>query len=326
MIISVTFHKEQSMHMSDALVSVPTALSFWGITAVTSAYASSKIKQEYHEDKSIPFMGVMGAFVFALQMVNFAIPATGSSGHFAGGFLLAMLLGPNAAFLVMASVLFVQALFFADGGLLALGCNIFNMGFIPAYVIYPLFKALTEKNKFFIWLGGALSLLLGSVMVSMQTVLSGISELPFSKMLMLMVGIHILIGIFEGLITIGAYQLINSYKLQTVNNNNTVKPYFGLGIVTVIIASIFSLFASSKPDGLEWSIYRILGRESEPESVKGIFHEMASVVQNKISILPDYNFGGGESFLGTSIAGITGAVLTLIVAASIGYAVNKMSK
>ncbi len=87
---------------------------------------------------SIPLMGVAGAFVFAAQMLNFAIPGTGSSGHLGGALMLAILLGPEAAFLVMASILAVQALFFADGGLLALGANIFNLGFFPAFVAYPL--------------------------------------------------------------------------------------------------------------------------------------------------------------------------------------------
>ena len=86
------------------------------------------------DDRRVPLMGVLGAFVFAAQMVNFAIPGTGSSGHLGGGLLLAILLGPRAAFIVIASVLIVQALFFADGGLLALGCNVFNLGFFPAFV------------------------------------------------------------------------------------------------------------------------------------------------------------------------------------------------
>ena len=85
----------------------------------------------------VPLMGVLGAFIFAAQMLNFTIPATGSSGHLGGGMILAILLGPYAAFLVMASVLTVQALFFADGGLLALGCNIFNLGFFPCFIAYP---------------------------------------------------------------------------------------------------------------------------------------------------------------------------------------------
>lgn len=313
------------MHMSDALISIPTAVSFWGVTVATAAYSSTKIKKEIQEDKFIPFMGIMGAFVFSLQMVNFAIPATGSSGHFAGGFLLALLLGQNAAFLVMATVLLVQALFFADGGLLALGCNIFNLGFIPTYVVYPIFKKLTDKSLY-IWLGAALSLLLGSIMVSIQTAVSGVSELPFSKMLTLMVGIHILISIFEGLITVGAYRLINLYKLQVVKNNDNIKPYFGLTVLALIIASVFSLFASSRPDGLEWSIYKLLGSESEPTSLISAFHEVVAAIQEKISILPDYNFSGSETALGTSFAGIVGALLTLIIAASIGYIVNKLSK
>ena len=83
-------------------------------------------------------MGVLGAFIFAAQMINFTIPATGSSGHLGGGMILSILLGPYAAFLVMASVLVVQALFFGDGGLLALGCNIFNLGFWPCFIVYPL--------------------------------------------------------------------------------------------------------------------------------------------------------------------------------------------
>ena len=101
------------------------------------AYSARKVREELDESK-IPLMGVAGAFVFAAQMLNFTIPGTGSSGHLGGALILAILLGPEAAFLVMASVLTVQALFFADGGLLALGCNIFNLGFFPAFVAYPL--------------------------------------------------------------------------------------------------------------------------------------------------------------------------------------------
>ena len=83
-------------------------------------------------------MGIMAAFIFAAQMINFTIPGTGSSGHLGGGMILAILLGPYAGILTMASVLAVQALFFADGGLMALGCNIFNLGFFPCFIAYPL--------------------------------------------------------------------------------------------------------------------------------------------------------------------------------------------
>ena len=125
------------MHMADALLSPAVGGVMWAATGATVAYSARKVREDLDESK-IPLMGVAGAFVFAAQMLNFTIPGTGSSGHLGGALLLAILLGPEAAFLVMASILAVQALFFADGGLLALGANIFNLGFFPAFVAYPL--------------------------------------------------------------------------------------------------------------------------------------------------------------------------------------------
>ena len=122
--------------MADALISPAVGGTMWAATAGFIAYSSKKLKDN-PDDRRVPLMGVLGAFIFAAQMINFTIPATGSSGHLGGGMILAILLGPYAAFLTMASVLTVQALFFADGGLLALGCNIFNLGFFPCFVAYP---------------------------------------------------------------------------------------------------------------------------------------------------------------------------------------------
>ena len=124
------------MHMADALLSPAVGGGMWVVTAGLIGTSSRKVRLTFQE-KKIPLMGVAGAFVFAAQMINFTIPATGSSGHLGGGLLLAILLGPPAAFMTIASVLTVQALFFADGGLLALGCNIFNLGFFPCFVAYP---------------------------------------------------------------------------------------------------------------------------------------------------------------------------------------------
>jgi len=312
------------MHMSDALVSIPTAIGFWSFSGVSLIYAISKVKKEFDEDKEIPFMGVMGAFVFALQMVNFAIPGTGSSGHFAGGFLLSLLLGSNSAFIVMSTVLIVQALFFGDGGLLALGCNIFNLGFIPSFVVYPLFKNLISRNRFYIWLGGWLSLIIGASMVAIQTFISGIAELPFSSMLSLMVGIHLLIGVIEGLITVGVYEMISKYQFYKIKKERGTKPYLSFLIITLIISAVLSILASSKPDGLEWSIYKILGMEKEPESSVSVYHHIVKNFQEKISILPGYNFKNGESLLGTSISGILGSIIVLVFASIIGYTIKKL--
>ena len=124
------------MHMADALISPAVGATMWAASGGLIAYCSKKVRAEL-DDRKVPLMGVLGAFVFAAQMINFSIPGTGSSGHLGGGLLLAILLGPHAALLTIASVLIVQALFFADGGLLALGCNVFNLGFFPCFIAYP---------------------------------------------------------------------------------------------------------------------------------------------------------------------------------------------
>ena len=135
------------MHMADALLSPAVGGTFWAGTIGTIGYASKRLTERL-DDRTIPLMGVLGAFIFASQMINFTIPGTGSSGHLGGGMILAVLLGPHAAFLVMASVLTVQALFFADGGLLALGCNIWNLGIYPCFVAYPLiYKPLAGDGR-----------------------------------------------------------------------------------------------------------------------------------------------------------------------------------
>jgi len=185
------------MHMADALLSPAVGAGFWAGTLGAIAYCSKKLKENMDE-KLIPLMGVLGAFIFAVQMINFTIPATGSSGHLGGGMILTIILGPYAAFLVMASILTVQALFFADGGLLALGCNIWNLGIYPCFIAYPLiYKPLTRTNKsngrilFAVLLSAVIGLQLGAFSVVIQTLLSGKSELPFGTFLLLMQPVHL---------------------------------------------------------------------------------------------------------------------------------------
>ncbi len=115
--------------MGDALISPEVAGAMYAATGGLIACSSKKISEDPDFARRLPFAGIMGAFVFTSQMINFAVPGTGSSGHIGGGLLLAALLGPYAAVLVMSSILLIQCLLFADGGLLALGCNIFNLGF-----------------------------------------------------------------------------------------------------------------------------------------------------------------------------------------------------
>ena len=121
------------MHMADALVAPAVAAAMYACSAAAGGYSVHRVRLE-NDAKKIPVMGVMGAFVFAAQMINFTIPGTGSSGHLCGGMLLSALLGPYAGFLAMIGVLLIQCLLFADGGLLALGCNIWNMAFYGCFV------------------------------------------------------------------------------------------------------------------------------------------------------------------------------------------------
>ncbi|HYE68582.1 MAG TPA: energy-coupling factor ABC transporter permease, partial [Anaerovoracaceae bacterium] len=193
--------------MADALITPVVGGVLMAASAGAIGSSVKKVKEEL-DDKKVPLMGVMGAFVFAGQMINFTIPATGSSGHIGGGILLAALLGPYAAFLVLSAVIIIQALFFADGGLLALGCNIINMGFFACFVAYPLLYKQIIKKTFTpkrITIGAILAVVaglqLGAFSVVLETLISGVTELPFVSFLLLMQPIHLVIGLIEGIAT-----------------------------------------------------------------------------------------------------------------------------
>ena len=177
------------MHMADALVAPAVAGTMYLCSAAAAGYSIKKVKLE-NDAKKIPVMGVMGAFVFAAQMINFTIPGTGSSGHLCGGMLLSAILGPYAGFLSMIGVLVIQCLLFADGGLLALGCNIWNMAFygcfIGALLIWRnMMKGGMSRRKIVAAsvLGCVATLQLGAFSVTLETLLSGVTLLPFGAFL-----------------------------------------------------------------------------------------------------------------------------------------------
>lgn len=361
------------MHMADALLSPAVGGAMWAASAGTIAYCSNKVRKEI-DDKKVPLMGVLGAFLFAAQMINFTIPATGSSGHLGGGLLLSILLGPYAAFLTIASVLVVQALFFADGGLLALGCNIFNLGIFPAFIAYPLiYKKIVgnsptpSKISLGAITAGIVGLQMGAFSVVLETVLSGISSLPFSTFLMLMQPIHLGIGIVEGLVTAAVVTFVYNARPEILLSAQSAKPIGALSVRNIVIAffalslltgGLVSWFASENPDGLEWSITKVTGKD-ELESTKDGIHGTFASLQEKIAFLPDYNFRktevkkdeshavsshntdtgkselnaiptteskkeGGSKF-GTSVAGIVGGIMTLALAFGVGVIIKKFS-
>ena len=322
------------MHMADALVAPAVAGTMYLLSTGTAGYSVHKVRQE-NDPKKIPVMGVMGAFVFAAQMINFTIPGTGSSGHLCGGMMLSALLGPYAGFLTMIGVLLIQCLFFADGGLLALGCNVWNMAFygcfIGALLIWrPIMKNGANKKKITIAsiLGCVLTLQLGAFSVTIETLLSGITELPFRVFVATMQPIHLAIGLVEGLITAVVLCFIYEARPELLwgvdaetsakeGRFSLKKTLAILGVATVLVGGILSLFASAFPDGLEWSMEQVAGT-TELESAGGVYDVFAGI-QEKTSFLPDYGFAGSESAAGTTVSGIVGALIVVILCVGAGW-------
>lgn len=330
------------MHMADALITPAVGGVMMAVSAGAIGYSVKKVKEEL-DDKKVPLMGVMGAFVFAGQMINFTIPATGSSGHIGGGLLLAALLGPYAAFLVISAVLVIQALFFADGGLLALGCNIFNMGFYACFIAYPLIYKQIIKKSFTpkrITIGAIAAVVaglqLGAFSVVMQTLISGITELPFASFILLMQPIHLAIGLVEGIATAAVLCFVLKSSPNLLDGNETVeragttsrrKTITVLLLAALLIGGFVSWFASGNPDGLEWSMEGVAGT-AELEAEGAAYHSAAGIQENT-AFLPDYGFKNGEESsarAGTSISGIIGGGITLILACLAGFVITRTRK
>jgi cobalt/nickel transport system permease protein len=345
--------EETIMHMADALLSPAVGATFWAGTLGTIGYCARRLKKDMDE-RMTPLMGVLGAFIFAAQMINFTIPGTGSSGHLGGGMILAILLGPYAGFIVMASVLTIQAFFFADGGLLALGCNIWNLGFYPCFIAYPLvYTALvrndstTRKITLASLISGVVALQLGAFSVVIETLLSGRSELPFLTFVLMMQPIHLGVGLIEGLVTAGVINFIRSARPEILGSSTSARPlsggistrrvFVGLLAAAVVTGGALSWFASSNPDGLEWSIEKVFGKPELPEKGSGIASGLKSV-QKKTAFLPDYDFkkpgGTGQERgsplrpiqPGKSVSGIVGSGLVLAAVFLVGLIIRALRR
>lgn len=329
------------MHMADALVSPVTGGVMWAAAAAAVAYSVNALqKQDVFENRKIPVMGVAGAFVFAAQMINFAIPATGSSGHLGGGLLLAALLGPSAGFIVLSVVLAIQALFFADGGILALGCNIINMGFFTCYVAYPLImkpiitRSKTKKSIFAASVSGAVAgLTLGAFGVVLETAASGVTELPFYAFASLMLPIHLAIGVAEGVVTAFVLAFINDSEPSMLENSSPSRKGLRKTLVVLAVAALLlgggvSHIASQKPDGLEWAVLNTAGTpELEADSA---MHNALAAAQEKLSFFPDYGLknadGNTSAGLGGSLSGIAGGAIVFVIAVALGFCVSLIKR
>ena len=209
-----------ALHAADRFLSVPVSIAFWVVTAIVIAVAVRRTNRNLDE-RSIPLMGVMAAFIFAAQMFNFQV-AGGTSGHLLGGVLAAVLLGPWAATLVMACVVAVQALVFSDGGLVVMGANIFNMGVIGTLGGFALYLALAKvmggEDRARIpaaAIAGWVAVMAAALAMSLELIVSGTS--PAEVVLPAMLGVHVFIGIGEALITGAALGFIATTRSDLLN-------------------------------------------------------------------------------------------------------------
>jgi cobalt/nickel transport system permease protein len=325
------------MHMANELLSVPVATGTLAMAAAGLGFICRKFRQTISADK-LALMGILGAFVFAAQMVNFQLPMMpGTSGHMVGAVLLAIILGPHLGAIVISSVVIIQCLIFQDGGLLALGCNIINMALVPSYLGYFLYKTITNGrfSSLKVYIGAMAACMLaieaGAILVPIEAALSGVLAVPFSTFLITMVGVHFLVGFAEGLITVAVLGYLQQVRPDVVADSLSGKVRLSrnavlstLAAFAVIIGAGLSLLASDLPDGLEWSYAE---RPDQPDFKTTVSNEDSRIsavdnFQSKYTLMPDYSirpsklgqvaeheadFGAGW----TSFAGVFGSLITM---------------
>jgi len=242
------------LHIPDGFLNLVVSLICWAITAITLSVAISRTNKSLGE-KQVPLMGIMAAFIFAAQMINFPV-AGGTSGHLLGGALAAIVLGPWAGMLVMTAVIAVQALLLQDGGLLVMGANILNMGLLTAAIGYGLYRSVlgSSRGTKLVVAGVAawLSVMAGALATALQLWLSGTSTLQ--TVIIAMLGVHTFIGIGEALITVAALAFILRTRPDLLGEQSVSaqggRGWVFAGIVISMIVVLLSPFASTNPDGL----------------------------------------------------------------------------
>jgi cobalt/nickel transport system permease protein len=265
-------------------------------------------------ERQVPLMGLLAAFIFAAQAINFPV-AAGTSGHLLGGTLAAIVMGPWAATLIMTSVIVTQGLLFQDGGLLVMGWNILNMGVFTAFTGYAVFimvKRLSGEGRrsrlVAAFVGAWLSVEVGAITTAFELAASGTSPLSFG--LPAMAGVHALIGFGEAIITTGAIALLQVSRPQVLEAGETAPgrkgaSFVAAGMMVALVVAIVSPLASQSPDGLEFVAERegFLDRSLEP----------------LFELLPDYSvpFVLNE-VLTTILAVVTGTLIVFGVAWAIG--------
>ena len=300
---------DPALHIPDGFLSVGVSILFWILTVLLLTVAVRKTRGELGE-RQIPLMGVMAAFIFAGQMINFPV-AGGTSGHLLGGALAAIVLGPWAGIIVMAAVVGLQALLFQDGGLLVMGANIFNMGIITVLIGFGLYRGAAGRSRStrlaVAGVAAWLSVMAGALLTALQLWISGTS--PLNIVLPAMLGVHAIIGIGETLITVAALTFIMQTRPGLLETGEVEarggRGWVVAGIVFALMVVLFAPWASTNPDGLE-----------------RVAADMGFINQGldaPFSILPDYTIPLlGETGMSTILAGVAGALIVAAIAIGAG--------
>ena len=304
------------LHIPDGFLSLVISIICWVITVLTLSIAISRTNESLGE-KQVPLMGIMAAFIFAAQMINFPV-AGGTSGHLLGGALAAIVLGPWAGMLVMTAVIAVQALLIQDGGLLVMGANILNMGLLTAAIGYGLYRGVLAGSRgtklAVAGLAAWLSVMAGALATALQLWLSGTSNLQ--TVVLAMLGVHAVIGIGEALITVAALGFILRTRPDLLGEGSASagggRGWVVAGVLISLIVVFLSPFASASPDGLE-RVAENLG-----------FLDRAQPAPYEI--IPDYTVPFlGETALSTIVAGVIGLIVVGIIVVLLGQRMKAKS-
>lgn len=318
------------MHAPDGFLTAGTAIATGAISAGAIGVALRQTRDTL-KDKQIPLAGIAAAFVFAAQMFNFPV-AAGTTGHLLGGALAAILLGPSMGAIVVTVVVVVQALAFADGGLTALGYNVFNMAIITAfggYAVFVLLRRVLPSNGAGViaasGIAAGASVVLSSMAFSLQWLFGASAPVPFDTVFGLMVGVHLLIGVGEGIITALAVGAVLAARPDLVHGARDLdraqvadRPRMGWRaftiaglLVAVVVATVVSQFAVDNPDGLEFVAQEQGFIDSATDHAFGSFP------------FADYATAGVENeTLSLALAGVVGVTVSLVVMGGIVLAVR----
>jgi cobalt/nickel transport system permease protein len=270
-----------ALHIPDGFLTPGICLLGW-ILAILILHLAIRHSREQFGERQVPFMGVMAAFIFAAQAINFPVVG-GTSGHILGGALAGILIGPWAGTLVMTAVIIVQGLLFQDGGMLSMGWNILNMGafsVLTGYVTYSLLhRFLGNRRKvepFVSFFAAWVSVETGAIAVALQLAASG--TFPLQLALPALTGIYSLIGLAEGLVTVAALSFIRGSYPELLQGDaapgRVSATFVSFGLAVALLLALLSPIASSSPDGLE--------KVAESDGF------MASEAESFLEVFPDY--------------------------------------